>query len=205
MHLTTGIELANPLTKRRFGALGVLAVGALLGLSGCSPEGDAQSGAGSVSGAAAYDLLAKEGRGFTAGPLMAANTVYVLFDPQCPHCGHLWESSQLLLKKVKFVWIPVAFIGPASAPQAAALLLAPDPVAAMSAHEASLLGGQGGTSASSSIPDDTYGAIRKNTDLFKRLGGESVPYIVAKNQQTGAVVTNAGAMETNALAQCLGL
>jgi thiol:disulfide interchange protein DsbG len=32
-----------------------------------------------------------------------------------------------------------------------------------------------------------------------------VPYIVAKNAATGQVVTNAGAMETAALAQFLGI
>ena len=37
------------------------------------------------------------------------------------------------------------------------------------------------------------------------MGVESVPFIVAKNASTGQVVTNAGAMETAALAQFLGL
>ena len=192
--------------KHYFGAaMLAAAIAASVTLTACSPDNTAQAVAGSVPTAQAYDLLAKEGRGLTAGALMAANTVYVLFDPQCPHCGHLWESSQALQKKVKFVWVPVAFIGPASAPQGAALLAATDPVAAMDAHEKSLLSGQGGTAASSSIPDDIANAIHKNTDLFKQLGGESVPFIVAKNQRTGAVVTNAGAMDTAALAQFLGL
>ena len=202
MDLTTDSQTPPPFNRRRFGAYLVVATGICVTLSACSPQETAVS---SVAGPQAYDLLTKEGHGFTAGPMMAANTVYVLFDPQCPHCGHLWEASQTLLKKVKFVWIPVAFIGPASLPQGAAILTAPDPLAAMSAHETSLLSGQGGTSASAMIPDEINDAIRKNTDLFKRLGGESVPYMVAKNQRTGAVVSNAGAMEPDALAQFLGL
>ena len=155
--------------------------------------------------AQAYDVLAKEGRGFGTGALMASNTVYVLFDPQCPHCGHLWETVQSMKQPVKFIWLPVAFIGPASAPQGAALLGAADPVAAMTAHEASLLAGQGGTAASASVPDDIAAAIRKNTEVFKRIGGESVPYIVAKNPRTGEVVGQAGALDAQGLAQFLGL
>ena len=56
-----------------------------------------------------YDTVASTGKGFTVGALMSAQAVYVLFDPQCPHCGHLWQASLPLHNKVKFVWIPVAF------------------------------------------------------------------------------------------------
>ena len=124
---------------------------------------------------------------------------------KCPHCGHLWEQSLPLHKKVKFVWMPVAFISAKSAPQGAALLTATNPLEAMNVHEASILAGSGGTSASSSVPDDIAAAIKKNTELFNSMGVESVPYIVARNANTGEVVTNAGAFETAALAQFLGL
>jgi thiol:disulfide interchange protein DsbG len=75
----------------------------------------------------------------------------------------------------------------------------------MTIHETSILAGTGGTSASSSVPDDIAAAIQKNTDLFNAMGVESVPFIVAKNATSGQVVTNAGTMETAALAQFLGL
>jgi thiol:disulfide interchange protein DsbG len=184
-----------------------LAATLAFGLAACSPQPDAPSKpvAGSVTPEQSFDLLAKEGKGFTVGALMGANTVYVLFDPQCPHCGHLWQQSLPLHKKVKFVWMPVSFINAKSTPQGAALLQASNPVEAMTAHEASILAGMGGTAASSGIPDDIAAAIRKNTDLFNRMGGESVPYIVAKNANTGQVVTHAGAFETAALVQFLGL
>ena len=85
------------------------------------------------------------------------------------------------------------------------VVAAANPLEAMGTHEASILAGTGGTSASSSIPDDIAAAIKKNTDLFNSMGVESVPYIVAKNAATGQVVTNAGAMETAALVQFLGI
>ncbi len=152
-----------------------------------------------------YEAAAQQGKGFTVGALMSANTVYVLFDPQCPHCGHLWEASLPLQKKVKFVWIPVAIMNPKSASQGAALLAATNPAELMTTHEKSLLAGTGGIAASASVPADLELALKKNTELFNTLGVESVPYILARNARTGQVVTNSGAMTTPALAALLGV
>lgn len=180
----------------------------LLALSGCSPKQEVTAAAPTSPAAApldAYDQIAKQTKGFTVGPLMSANTVYVLFDPQCPHCGHLWQASLPLLKKVKFVWVPVGIVNAKSAPQGAALLTAANPVELMTAHEASLLAGTGGTSAPSSIPDDIDKALKANTQVLNALKAESVPMIVAKNPITGAVITHLGAMDTAALAAFLGV
>ena len=152
-----------------------------------------------------YEAVAAQGKGFTVGAVMSANTVYVLFDPQCPHCGHLWEASVPLLKKVKFVWIPVAIMGGKSTPQGAALLAAANPAELMAEHEKSVLAGTGGIAASANIPAELEQAIKKNTQLFNSLGVDSVPYILARNTRTGQVVTNNGALSTPALAEFLGL
>jgi thiol:disulfide interchange protein DsbG len=158
-----------------------------------------------IERAQAYDAVASGSKGFTAGPMMSANAVYVLFDPQCPHCGHLWQSALPLLNKVKFVWVPVAIMGPKSVPQGAALLQAADPVATMSAHESALLQGQGGMSASASVPDDIFQAIKANSLLLDRLGADSVPFIVARHAGTGQTLTHSGALGTEDLMALLGL
>jgi thiol:disulfide interchange protein DsbG len=189
--------------KRQGIALPLVAALALL-LGACSQQ-DAPAKPAPVQTAQSYDAVAAQGKGFTVGAVMSANTVYVLFDPQCPHCGHLWEAAVPLQKKAKFVWIPVSIMNAKSTPQGAALLTAANPVEMMTAHEASILAGTGGMSASASIPDEIEAAIKKNTQLFNSMGVESVPFIVAKNAATGQVVTNNGAMETPALAQFLGL
>jgi thiol:disulfide interchange protein DsbG len=182
-----------------------------LTLSACSRQEPA-SGPGTstadkspIAPGMAYDTLAAQGKGFTVGAMMSAHTVYVLFDPQCPHCGRLWQSSQPLHSKVKFVWLPVAIMNGKSAPQGAAILTASNPVETMNAHKQQLLAGQGGMSASASIPAEAEQAIKNNTVLFERLGATSVPFIVAKHQGTGAVITQAGAMEADALASFLGM
>ena len=183
-----------------------LAAALALSLAGCSKQ-DAPTKVATPAALTAppYEAVAAQGKGFTVGAMMAANTVYVLFDPQCPHCGHLWNASIPLHGKVKFVWIPVTLMNAKSGPQGATLLAAADPAALMTEHEKSLLAGTGGISASASVAPELEQALKNNTALFNSLKVESVPYILAKNQRTGSVVTHNGAMDTAALGNFLGL
>ncbi len=179
-----------------------------LGLTACSkndtPPTAAVTAAPAISGSS-YDTVAASGKGFTVGAMMSAQPVYVLFDPQCGHCGHLWQASLPLHNKVKFIWVPIAFNSGKSLAQAAALLSASNPVEAMNAHETSLLAGTGGMSASSDIAPELGQTIKANTQLLTSLGVDSVPFILAKNRRTGEVVSHNGAMDTAPLAQLLGV
>ncbi|WP_332747494.1 thioredoxin fold domain-containing protein [Hydrogenophaga sp.] len=197
--------------KLRHVALPLLASLALL--SACSKE-DASAPAARaptatanapIAAAQALDVLAAQGKGFAAGKILSANAVYVLFDPQCPHCARLWEASMPLHGSVKFIWLPVAIMNAKSAPQGAAIMTSKNPVQAMTAHETSLLTGNGGTAASADIAPDVLAAIKTNTALLERLGATSVPYIVARHQRSNEVVMQAGANDTQALASFLGI
>jgi thiol:disulfide interchange protein DsbG len=172
-------------------------------LVGCSPQ-DSSSGKAAPQEVSIPAVTAGT-KGFTVGAMMSANTVYVFFDPQCPHCGHLWQASIPLHRKVKFQWIPVAWINPSSLTQGAALLTAADPLALMTEHEASLLGGRGGISASASVPSEIEQAIKANTKLLNSFGAESVPYVVVKNSRTGQTIGRDGAMNTAELAEMVGV
>jgi thiol:disulfide interchange protein DsbG len=158
-----------------------------------------------IASAQSYDALARDGKGFTVGAVMSAQTVYVLFDAQCPHCGALWNASLPLQKKVKFVWIPVSLMNSKSTQQGAALLTAANPQELMNAHEAALLAGTGGMVVDARPTDQAQAALKSNTQLLNSLGATSVPYIVAKNARTGEVVTKAGALQTPELAVFLGI
>lgn len=185
----------------------VLIAGMAAGLGACS-KGDTPpptAAAPAAMSANSYDTVAGTAKGFTVGALMSAQPVYVLFDPQCPHCGDLWNASLPLHAKVKFVWIPIAFNAGKSAAQGAALLSSTNPVETMTAHEKSLLAGTGGMSASATVPDDLAQAIKTNTGLMTTLGLDAVPFILAKNRRTGELVSHSGAMQTEALAQLLGV
>jgi thiol:disulfide interchange protein DsbG len=152
-----------------------------------------------------YDLVASSGKGFTVGSLMSTQTVYVLFEPQCPHCGHLWQSSIPLHNKIRFVWIPIAFNSGKSLAQSAALLSSKNPMGTMSEHETLLLSGKGGLAASANVPDELASTIKQNTQLFNSLRLDGVPYILAKNKISGQVITHSGAFTTPALSQFLGI
>ncbi len=177
---------------------------ATLLLGGCSKQ-EAAAPASTSKREVTVQAVAAESKGFTVGALMSANVVYVFFDPQCPHCGHLWQASTSLHKKAKFVWIPVAWINGSSLTQGAALMTAANPAALMTEHETSLLAGQGGIAASASVASEVEQSIKANTKLLNSLGAESVPFIVVKNAVTGQTVTKAGALTTTALAELIGI
>jgi len=189
---------------------------AAAGLAACkdSPAPSAAPGAAQAPAAAAapaaggaeisLDTLSSQAQGFSVGPAMSARVAYVFFDPQCPHCALLWSNARPLKSQARFVWIPVSILRPASTEQGAAILAAPDPIAAMDGHEASMREKRGGILAQG---DNTAQkeAIKRNTELFNKYQFQSVPVIVTKNPQTGAVVKREGALQTEALANLLGI
>lgn len=178
---------------------------ATLILGACSKQDTASATSQPSKQEISADAVAAQGKGFTVGSFMSANTVYVFFDPQCPHCGHLWQASVPLQKKIKFVWVPVAWINASSLPQGAALLTAANPTELMTAHETSLLSGKGGISAPASVDSEIEKAIKANTALLNSFGAESVPFVVAKNVRTGQTVSRNGALTTAALAELIGV
>ena len=183
--------------------IAALALAALL-FGACSQQ-ENPGAAPSSKQELSVQTVVTQAKGFTVGSIMSAHTVYVFFDPQCPHCGHLWQASTPLHNKVKFVWIPVAWINASSLPQGAALLTAANPTELMTAHEESLLAGKGGISAPTSVSSDTEQSIKANTKLLNSFGAESVPFIVTKDASTGKTVGRDGALGTTELAALAGL
>ncbi len=175
-----------------------------LALTACSKH-DATHGVNAVAPAQILDTIMNKGKGFTAGAVGSTNVVYALFDPSCRHCAHLWRASRSL-GNVQFVWIPVSIMRPhgKNTRQGAALLTSPTPATLMDSHESSVLAGTGGLSVENVSPE-SEAAVEANTRMFTDIGLEGVPFIVAKNAKTGKVVTNAGAMPTEALAAWLGV
>lgn len=157
-----------------------------------------------VSAEEAYKLAAT-GNGFTVGPMMAANTVYVFFDTTCPHCGHLWKSTEPLRSKVKVVWMPVGFLRPISAKQGATILSAADPVAAMTQNEVRLMSRQGGITVPDNLPEAALAKVKANTAIFEKLGSSSVPLVLFRNARSGTYAAHAGSGETPQLAAMFGI
>jgi thiol:disulfide interchange protein DsbG len=199
--------------RTRFLLPALLAV--TLALGACSKTEEASTASTASSAPAAkgeqarrapsVDIVASEGKGFNVGSVMSNTVVYVFFDPQCPHCAHLWNASVPLQKKARFVWMPVGLINSTSSAQGATLLSSADPAQAMAEHEASLTAGKGGIGAGTSVTDEAKQSVASNTKLFNNLGLEGVPFTVVKNARTGQLATRGGAMDTGALAQLIGV
>lgn len=185
----------------------VLAAAALV--SACSKEESAPAAASSSAPAAAsqavsIEAIQSQAQGFTVGSPMSARTVYVFFDAQCPHCGALWYAAKPLKSQAKFVWIPIRLLNDSSEVQAAAILASKDPATAMDEHEASMMDRKGGIKAEGDVAAQRA-MIKKNTELFNKFSFASVPSLVTKNAQTGAVVTHEGALPTPELAAFVGV
>lgn len=203
--------------NRRFAPIALLALGALLTAcqdkpadsttptaapTAATPASTSSAGTATAPAASAAQSpyeIASQGHGFTVGPMMAAHTVYVFFDPACPHCARLWQAAQPVASRLKIVWMPVQLLRPLSAQQGAAILTAADPAAAMALNEASVLARGPGIEVPPSLPDDAVAKVKANTELFNKLNADSVPFIVTK---TG---THAGAVTTEQLAAMAGL
>jgi thiol:disulfide interchange protein DsbG len=151
-----------------------------------------------------YDA-ASRGTGFTVGQPMAARSVLVFFDPQCPHCATLWLASKPLHDRIRMVWMPVAFIRPVSGPQGALLLAASDPAKLMDQHESLLAGGAGGLAVSGAADGDLLDKIKANTALWTKLDGQSVPHLIYRAGAEGPYGKQSGGLPTGQLAQLLGL
>jgi thiol:disulfide interchange protein DsbG len=195
------------LNRRKF-AVASAALLNVIAFSACSeqaPSANAPAARGAKpSDKEAYEL-AMTGTGFTVGPIMAVNTVYVFFDTTCPHCAELWAASQPLVGKLKMVWMPIGLLRPSSGPQGATILAASNPAAAMTENETSVQQRKGGITVSPTLPEATLDKVKANTELFRRLGADSVPYILFKNPKTGAYGSFAGATDTARLAQMVGV
>lgn len=161
-------------------------------------------GAAAAAAKAAYEK-ASGGSGFVVGQAMAARSLLVFFDPQCPHCAALWKAATPLRDKMRMTWMPVAFMRPVSAPQGAALLAAADPVKTMDEHEALLEANKGGLPTQEGANPDGLKKVEANTALWKEVGTGSVPHMIWRAGSDGPYGSNAGGMDTARLQQVLGL
>ena len=106
--------------------------------------------------------------------------LYILFDPQCPHCGQLWTELKDV-NNVNINWIPVAFMNNKSLGQGAYILQSSSPINAMIEHERLMDEKKGGI-ITGEIKDDFKAKIETNNVFFKK-NFQGVPVLLIKNKQ----------------------
>jgi len=200
--MTTSTRLMSMLPPAHLARRHWIVAAAAMAVAACSKQGE--PAAASAPPAITVEAIESRAKGFVVGQAMLAHVIYVFFDPQCPHCAALWSEVKPLVAKVRFVWIPVRLLGDKSLTQGAAILGAPDPLAAMEQNETSVRANQGGISATDA-PQASKDAVTKNTELFTQFAFSGVPTLVGKNARTGEVVVVDGALPAAQVAERFGL
>lgn len=140
--------------------------------------------------------------GFTTGPDDGPPVAVVFFDAGCPHCLRLWADARRQGGALRIRWVPVVLLSPASARQAAALLRAGDPVAAMDEHARSRAEGGDGIGAMAPDTDETR-ILKENTATLRAMDVGSVPAILHRDQ-AGRVGLTVGAMPASEIGRLVG-
>jgi len=138
--------------------------------------------------------------GFTTGDGDGPPAAVVFFDARCPHCTRLWADTRRRGETARLRWVPVVMLAPASARQAAALLRAGDPVAAMDAHARSRSAGGEGISADDEPSDEETRALKLNTASLRAMEVASVPAILHRAHD-GRIGLTVGAIPAAELAR----
>lgn len=137
------------------------------------------------------------------GKKEAPHIVYMFADPYCPYCSAFWQQAQpwITAGKVQLRVLLVAMLKPESRLTAAALLMAKDPTAALTAYENS----HGKTVPNTPDKPDTrvLKALQDNLDLMDSLGGQATPSIYYLNPQ-GRLQQHQGKPDDESLRQIMG-
>lgn len=104
---------------------------------------------------------------------------YAFFDPTCPFCNLAYGSFKASLKPgMQVRWIPIDYLSPKAAGQAAALLTASDPGAALRQHEESF---RSGGIAAVEVAPEARKQLNENLKLFHLMGFKGVPAILYRS------------------------
>lgn len=119
-------------------------------------------------------------RGFTAGksgPLLIA-----FIDPNCGYCHLLWQRVTPLIAagRLRVRWLPVGIVRPSSAPRAAAILMADNPVAALAQNETTFntTAEMGGIDPAGRVSEVVHAMLEANLDAMAKLDGVGTPTLV---------------------------
>lgn len=133
--------------------------------------------------------------------------LYVFWDANCWYCHLTWKALQPYEKAgLQVRWVPVAYQKDNSAALAAAVMGAPDRVAALRENETRYRAKNydGGIRAATKVPDTLAIELEENMTLMGRFGMSGTPALVWKDS-AGKVQTNLGMPPLSKLPAITGL
>lgn len=117
------------------------------------------------------------------GPATTRHVLYVFFDANCLYCHLTWKALQPYeAVGLQVRWIAVAYQQPSSAGRAAAILEAPDRVAALRLNETRYDASRfdGGITPNADVPKSLAAQLAANTALMHAFGAPGTPLLVWK-------------------------
>ena len=133
--------------------------------------------------------------------------LYVFWDANCWYCHLTWKALQPYEKAgLQVRWVPVAYQKDNSAALAAAVMGAPDRVAALRENETRYRAKSydGGIRAATKVPDALAIELEENMTLMGRFGMSGTPALVWKDS-SGKVLTHLGLPPLSKLPAITGL
>ena len=122
------------------------------------------------------------------------SVLYVFFDPNCYYCNLTWRALQPYERAgLQVRWVPVAYQKENSAGMAAAMMLAPDPAAALRENETRYKpeNYDGGIKPLATVPAQFGNALKQNLSLMRRFGAPGTPALVWKDAKGRIAFRNA--------------
>ena len=174
--------------------------------SSLDPDSAADANASQARGAALasiFDLVSNQTYGFATGNEQSNTVVYVLVDPMCTHCGHVWMESLLLLDKVKFVWILMPILGVESMINGSLIIASKTPSDAMNVHEYKLMNKYPLLRAVPEIIEAGRPKMLANGKIANTIRLDSVPMLITKHA-SGEVVMTVGAIGASEILTLIG-
>jgi thiol:disulfide interchange protein DsbG len=114
-----------------------------------------------------------------------APPLYVFADANCFYCNKLWNELRPFVTagKVRVHWAMLAFLKPSSQGRAAAILAAPDKVAALFTDESKFdkTNEEGGIPPLDPVPKDLAAALSNHDGEMLSAGGNGTPLLLYRN------------------------
>jgi thiol:disulfide interchange protein DsbG len=129
--------------------------------------------------------------------------LYVFFAANCFYCHLTWKALQPYeAVGLQVRWLPVAYQKPSSAGRAAAIMLAPDRVAALRMNETAYKPAQfdAGIQPMDTVAETLVAQLQANMQLMQKFGAPGTPALVWKSSD-GKVRLRAGVPRLSELAQ----
>ena len=141
------------------------------------------------------------------GPKNSQRVLYVFFDANCFYCHLTWKAVQPYEQAgLQVRWVPVAYQQPSSVGRAAAIMQAPDRVAALRMNETRYDASKfdGGIEPLVNVPKALAAHLQANTLLMHAFGAPGTPLVVWKSSE-GTVRYRIGVPRLSELPSITGL